>query len=100
VTPQRVWTFTIFGGQSFRLTLTGNPPLDHDGVTRTMWKLVGTRAAADAAKILIEEQGCRVELHTEETTEEMRAARIAEQFFGVDLGEVQRQVAALEDPRR
>jgi len=97
--PQRVWTLLVFGGQPFRLALTGNPALDHDGANRSMWKMVGTRTAAEAAKTLIEEQGCRVDLHTEEVTDEMRAAKVVEQFYGVDLPDVCQRVAALEDPK-
>lgn len=70
----KVWTFVIRGGSDFSLRLPHNPPLDHDG-SMSMWKMVGTKRIADAAREIIEETGASVEVHTEYQNEEQTAIR-------------------------
>lgn len=72
---QKVWTFLIRGGASFSMGLPQNPPLVHGG-SLTIWKMVGTVKLAEMAQAVMEEQGAKVEVYTEEQTEEQARLRI------------------------
>jgi hypothetical protein len=77
----KVWTFVVRGGESFLIQLPRTPRLDHGG-GMTMWKMVGTKAVADAVKLLILEAGGTIEVHTEGESAEQTATRQARVGIG------------------
>lgn len=79
----KVWTFILRGGSPLEMSLPGNPKLEHNG-EMTVWKLCGTRNLREAAENLIAQQGCTVEVYTEEETPEQKALRAARVGLLVD----------------
>lgn len=74
--PKHVWTIVITGGDPFRLTLIGNPTLDHQG-ERTVWKVVGTADMAKRVVDIAKTLRCKADFWTEEETPEQCAERAA-----------------------
>jgi ferredoxin-NADP reductase len=70
----KVWTFLITGGEDIRISAKRH--LDHPGAGhRTIWKMVGPEAAAQAIESTLEIYGCTVERYTEEQSPEQEAER-------------------------
>ena len=74
LTEHKLWTFLIRGGEPLELLMSRTPRLEHNGGT-TIWKMVGTVRIAESIKLLVEEAGASVDLHTEVQTEEQTAER-------------------------
>jgi hypothetical protein len=68
-----VWTFQVTG-DPLVIEVPKNPPLCHQTGGPTLWKYVGTKAAAAGIADLLEEAGMGVSYGKEEVTPEMEAA--------------------------
>jgi hypothetical protein len=65
----------ILSGPEFKLTMPNTPHLEFDG-TRTIWKMIGSNALADAVGQFMTEMGVKWERYTEGQTEEQRKERL------------------------
>ena len=75
VGPHRVWTFLITSGPDFRLDMPRTPALEFTG-SRTIWKMVGSEALANAVGQFMTEMGVKWERFSEGQTEEQRQERM------------------------
>lgn len=76
MTPaNRVWTFMVIGDESLIIEVPGGPPLEHIRGTRTIWKMVGTPAEADAVKAELLTHKLHVQRFCEEETPEQTLLR-------------------------
>ena len=82
-----VWRFLIKGGQPVDLTLTEflGPPLNHNGVRRTLWQMVGTLEQAEAVKAMLTGPlvGAKVEMFTDAESDEERDLLLNRQVDGL-----------------
>jgi len=65
---KRCFTLEIRGGEPFDLFVPLSPLLQYDG-TRTLWKVVLTRAHLSEMVLFIRGFGCTVNVYTEEKPE-------------------------------
>jgi hypothetical protein len=70
---KRLHTFEIKGGEPFRISMPGNPPLEHNG-KRTLWQYVGTDDQAKDIEINIGLL-CEVTRYCEGQTQELKTGR-------------------------
>ena len=72
----RIWTFHILSGPTFRLDLPRSPSLDFQG-RPTLWKMIGKEGQATAVAQLLRGMSVVFRLHVETETEEQKAERKA-----------------------
>ena len=72
---RKLWIFQVSGGEPFRLTPRGNPPMVHDGGGVAILRCICTAEQADEFQAVMEGHKCTVTVNCPSETPEQTAER-------------------------
>lgn len=75
MSARKLWVFRVSGGEPFKMQISGNPPMKHDGGAEALLRSLCTEEQARETEAQMKELGCRVVAHCPMETKEQAVER-------------------------